>query len=503
MTFSPYFILFICVLKVQGMLDKLRSLASDTAVYGVSTIVGRFLSFLLTPLYLNYLLPAEFGQVALLYSYIAFINIFFSFGMESAFFKFYSFESEAKNREIFSNAFWSIAIVSAVLTLGACLVAGSIANGLDITLGGIFIQFSVLIAFLDALALIPFAALRMQRRPKRFALTKFAVIAFNLVANLVLVAWLHLGSYGIFYAGIASSLFGVLLLAGEVRQFLAIRFDRELLRAMFVFGLPTLPASFAAIILQIADRPILQSIAGDSAVGVYQAAYKLGIPMMMAVTVFEYAWKPFFLQQYRDRGARELFSRVLTYFTLLCAGIFLLTGLFIEYIGLLPFVGGRFIPARYMSGLGIIPIILGAYYFLGIFTNLTAGVYLRRRTKYLPFITGAAALTNVVLNYALDPAYGMWGAAWATLGAYAVSALLMYCLTRRIYPIRYEWRRVALIVLITTGAFVALKYGTVGLGALPALSIRLVGMIVTLGGIMALLFTKQELAGVKRLVRRG
>lgn len=484
------------------MLDKLRSLASDTAVYGVSTIVGRFLSFLLTPLYLNYLLPAEFGQVALLYSYIAFVNIFFSFGMESAFFKYYSFGSSEKNSRVFSNAFWSIAVASAVLTAVVCMVSGGIARGLDITLGGVFIQMAVLIAFLDALALIPFAALRMQRRPKRFALTKFAVIVFNLLANLVLVAWLHLGAYGIFYAGIASALFGVVLLAGEIRTFLSFRLDRELLWSMAVFGLPTLPASFAAIILQIADRPILQSIAGDSAVGMYQAAYKLGIPMMMAVTVFEYAWKPFFLQHYSDRGARDLFSRVLTYFTLLCAGIFLLTGLFIEYVGLLPFVGGRFIPAQYMSGLGIIPIILGAYYFLGIFTNLTVGVYLRRRTKYLPFITGAAALVNVALNFALDPIYGMWGAAWATLGAYAVSALLMYCLTRRIYPIRYEWGRVALIVAITTGAFLLLKYGTTGMETLPAFGVRLAGTLATLGGMLGLLFSKRELAGVKRLLRR-
>lgn len=485
------------------MLHKLRSLASDTAVYGISTIVGRFLSFLLTPLYLNYLAPSEFGEVALLYSYIAFVNIFFSFGMESAFFKFFSFESAEENKRVFSNAFWSVAIVSGALTMLVCFTSGAVARGLDITLGNVFIQYAVLIAFFDAVALLPFAALRMQRRSKRFALTKFTVIAVNLAANLVFVAWMHLGVAGIFYAGLASSVLGVVLLLGELRSFLVPRLDKQLLHAMAAFGLPTLPASFAAIVLQIADRPILQSIAGAETVGMYQAAYKLGIPMMMAVTVFEYAWKPFFLQQYREPGARVLFSRVLTYFTLLCAGVFLAAGLFIEYVGLLPFVGGRFIPAQYMESLGIIPIILGAYYFLGVFTNLTAGVYLRKRTKYLPLITGAAAASNIVLNYALDPYYGMWGAAWATLGAYAVSALLMYCLTRKIYPIRYEWGRITAIVLCTVGVFFALQYATAGLQPLYALGIRFAGVVLGLGSMVVVLFSKRELAGVKRLVRRG
>ncbi len=485
------------------MIHKLRSLLSDTAVYGVSTVVGRFLSFLLTPLYLNYLAPAEFGQVALLYSYIAFINIFFSFGMESAFFRFYSFEDSGDNNSrVFSNAFFAIAIVGAALTVLAWAVAPALAGALDISLGAKFVRYSFLIAFLDALVLIPFGALRMQRRSKRFALTKFAVIAFNLVANLVLVAGLHTGADGIFWAGIASSLAGVLLLAGELRRYLVLRLDAGLLRAMAAFGMPTLPASFASIVLQIADRPILQSIAGDTAVGIYQAAYKLGIPMMMAVTVFEYAWKPFFLQHYRDREARILFSRVLTYFTVLCAAIFLLTGLFIEYIAYLPFVGGRFIPQAYMAGIGIIPVILGAYYFLGIFTNLTAGVYLRKRTKYLPVVTGAAAAVNVLLNYLLDPYYGMWGAAWATLGAYAVSALLMYCFTRRIYPIRYEWGKILLTAGITVAAFLVLQSLTGSWQPLPAFAVRLAGVLAALGGVGFVVLSREDLLRVKRMVRR-
>lgn len=484
------------------MMHKLRSLLSDTAVYGISTVVGRFLSFLLTPLYLNYLAPSEFGQVALLYSYIAFVNIFFSFGMESAFFRFYSFDDEQNNRRVFSNAFWAIALVGALLTAGVWTAAPACASVLDIALGAKFVRYSVVIAFLDALALIPFAVLRMKRRSKKFALSKFGVIAFNLVANLVLVAAMGMGADGIFFAGIASSLAGVLLLAGELKQYVEFRVDGGLLRAMAAFGLPTLPASFASIVLQIADRPILQSVAGDTAVGIYQAAYKLGIPMMMAVTVFEYAWKPFFLQHYRDRDARALFSKVLTYFTVLCAAIFLVTGLFIEYLAFLPFVGGRFIPHAYMAGIGIIPVVLGAYYFLGIFTNLTAGVYLRKRTKYLPFVTGAAAAVNVGLNYALDPLYGMWGAAWATLGAYAVSALLLYCLTRRLYPVRYEWGKIFVVAAISVVAFVVLKELTASWQLLPAFVVRVGGVLAALGGVVLVIFSRDDLSRVKHVLKR-
>lgn len=462
------------------MLAKLRSLTSDTLIYGVSTVLGRFLTFLLTPLYTNYVAPAELGDTAYLYSLIAFVNVLYSCGFDSAFFKFFQAESdvadkqqvEHHNRNVFAHAFGAIALCSCFFTLLCVMFAPKAASVLRLSvgeLGGLLITYAALIALFDALTLIPYAALRMERRSKRFAMTKFGIILLNVGANLVLVIWLQMGIRGIFLAGVVSAFAGVIVLLPEFRRYLLkgnIRLDTALLRELWRFGLPTVPAAFSAMMLQVVDRPILKLFVDSAAVGVYQANYRLGIPMMMMVTVFEYAWKPFYLRETSAFGAKTfkqrrathtLLARVLTYFTVVCGLVFLLAGLLMEYVVRMPFVGGRFVNPAYWSGLGIIPIVLAAYYFNGMYTHFAAGAYIRKRTKYLPHITGAAALANILLNFVLIPFYGIWGAAWATLGAYMVSAAGMYAVTRRIYPLRYEWKRVGM----TVGSALAMFLGAI------------------------------------------
>jgi len=475
-----------CFTMQKSMLAKLRSLASDTVVYGISTILGRFLTFLLTPLYTNYVTKAELGDTAYLYSLIAFVNVIYSVGLDSAFFKYFQTphnSTSAKtrietttdhNRSVFAHAQMGIAVVSAVLTLIFCVASLPLASALRLeTSIAPMIVYAALIAFFDALVVVPFAALRMESRSKRFALLKFSVIVLNIVANLVLVVWLRMGIRGIFLAGLLSSFVSVLLLLPEVKRYVLggkIVFDAALLRELLRFGLPTVPAAFSAMMLQVIDRPILKMFVDSASVGLYQANYRLGIPMMLAVTVFEYAWKPFYLRESSRKATRTerralyaMLARVLTYFTVVCGVVFLVASLLMEFVVRMPFLGGRFVNPAYWSGLSIIPIVLGAYYFNGLYANFAASVYIRKRTAYLPGITGAAALANVVLNLVLIPRFGIWGAAYATLGAYMLSAGLMYLLTRRIYPIRYEWERIVLAVVLCLGVFVGAEYSTSGM----------------------------------------
>ena len=469
---------FILPERKIGMFAKLRSLASDTVVYGVSTILGRFLTFLLTPLYTNYVTKSELGDTAYLYSLIAFVNVVYSCGFDSAFFKYFRTPHKQEpqevtlehNRSVFAHALMGIAVISSVLTLLFCAFASSLASALRLEAIAPMIIYAALIAFFDALVLVPFAALRMESRSKRFALLKFSVIVLNISANLMFVVYLGMGIRGIFLSGLLSSFMGLLLVLPEIRRYILagkISFDSNLFRELWHFGLPTVPAAFSAMMLQVVDRPILKMFVDSSAVGLYQANYRLGIPMMLMVTVFEYAWKPFYLREASRPASRSqrrahyaMIARVLTYFTIVCGLVFLIAGLYMEFVVRLPFLGGRFVNPAYWSGLSIIPIILGAYYCNGLYTNFAASVYIRKRTKYLPGITGAAALANIVFNLILIPHYGIWGAAWSTLGAYMLSAGLMYRLTRKIYPIHYEWRRVAIAVLLCLGVFLAAEFST-------------------------------------------
>ena len=501
------------------MLAKLRSLASDTAIYGISTILGRFLTFLLTPLYTNYVTQAELGDTAYLYAMIAFVNVVYSCGFDSAFFKFFrsdtqsseskSIESTEHNRSVFAHAQMGIAVISTVATLILCAFPEKFASALGLRHIASMLVYAALIAFFDALVLVPFAALRMESRSRRFAALKFSVILLNVAANLVLVVKMQMGIRGIFLAGLLSSFAGVLLVLPEFARYVfrgRIAFDAALFRDLWRFGLPTVPAAFSAMMLQVIDRPILKIFVDSASIGLYQANYRLGIPMMLAVTVFEYAWKPFYLRETsrpasrkQRRATHAMLARVLTYFTVVCGIVFLAASLLIEYLVRMPFLGGRFVNPAYWSGLSMIPIVLGAYYFNGLYANFAACVYIRKRTKYLPRITGMAALANIGLNFLLIPQYGIWGAAWATLGAYMLSAAQMYRLTRKIYPLRYEWRRVALAVSLCLAIFVAAIFSTKGMALGSGFLARCAWILVYPLFLLALGFFKSEEAALLNL----
>ena len=177
--------------------------------------------------------------------------------------------------------------------------------------------------------------------------------------------------------------------------------------------------------------------------------------MMIFVTIFEYAWKPFYLSNHQEENAKVLYSRIFTYFTLICALIFLTVSLFIPYVIKLPGIGGKyFINPEYWEGIGIIPIVLAAYFFNGVFTNISAGFLITKETKYLPMVVGFAAIVNIAANFLLIPYFGYFGAAWATFIAYFLSAILIYRISLKIYPVNYEWKKVGTIAATTLVIFV-------------------------------------------------
>jgi O-antigen/teichoic acid export membrane protein len=210
------------------------------------------------------------------------------------------------------------------------------------------------------------------------------------------------------------------------------------------------------MMIQVIDRPILEALTDRATVGIYQANYRLGIFMMLVVSTFDFAWRPFSLAHGRDPDAPQLFARILTYFLLIGTTIFLLLALFLEDIVKWPVFWGRSIlPEAYWGGLNIIPVVLLAYLCLGISNNIVAGVYIEKRTALLPPITFFGAAVNVAANFLLIPRWGIMGAAVATLMSYAGMAMVLGVLVRRIYPVRYETARLLKIVAAGTAVFAA------------------------------------------------
>jgi len=434
---------------------SIRTLASDTAVYGVTTILGRFLTFLLTPFYTHYLSgPAEYGHIATIYTFIAFINIVYSFGLDTAFMRFYVVDNEEQKKHVFNNAFWGIFFLAALFSsFGIMFIhsTGMRLSGLEHS--GIILTYAILIPFFDALTVVPYSVLRMERRSKRFALTKFVVIIINVMCNILFVGNLHYGALGVLLSGVISSLAGVILLIPEYIRYVKPYFSSKLLKEMLSFGLPTVPAAFSSVILQLIDRPILGLLTDVRTVGLYQANYRLGIPMMIFVSIFETAWKPFYLTNSTKAEAKETFSRVFTLFIAICSIIFIIIAIFIQDIVTIPFNGKPLINSVYWSGLNIVPIILIGYLFNGMYINMAAGFHISKKTRYLPIAMGGAAVSNIILNFILTPFLGITGAAFSMLGSYIIAASILYVLSQRVYPISYQWSTIFSLLSISVIAY--------------------------------------------------
>ena len=253
-----------------------------------------------------------------------------------------------------------------------------------------------------------------------------------------------------------------LLLLPIVINNIKISFNKELVKELLKFSLPYIPAGISANIIQVVNRPILTALTNDYTVGVFQANYRLGIFMMLFVSMFEFAWRPFFLQNAKEPNAKEIYSKVMTLFLVIATVIFIFLTLFIDNIVAIPLPQkGYLVGKAYWGGLSIVPLVLLSYIFYGVYINLMAGIYIEKKTKYLPYITGGAAIINVVANFILIPIMGMMGAAVTTLLSYITMTVGIYYASQKFYKINYEYTKIffIFILLIATAiSYFFLKY---------------------------------------------
>ena len=431
------------------MFDKIKQLSRETAIYGISTILGRFLNFLLVPFYTNVFAASDFGIYSNIYAYVAFLNIFYLYGMEAAFLKFSSVAETADKKDVFSVGFFTLIVTSILFSIGIAASTDS-AGSLFGLAGNSYkiIYYVSAILFLDTLAAVPFASLRLKQKASKFAYIKIANIVVNLGLNLVLILQFNYGIEAIFISNLAASALSLLLLIPEIFAGLKFRFPPALLKKLLKFGLPYLPASLSAMMVQVIDKPILMKIAGAAETGIYQANYKLGIFMMLFVSMFQYAWQPFFLNNAKEENAKEIFSKVFTLFVIAGGTLVVFLSLFIGDAASLHIWDGRtIIGQEYLSGLFIVPIILFSYYFHGMYINFTAGIYIQEKTGYLPGVTFAGAVINIAANLLLIPTIGYLGAAIATFLSYLTMSSMLYFIAQRFYKIEYELKKAAAVTI--------------------------------------------------------
>jgi O-antigen/teichoic acid export membrane protein len=430
------------------MFDKLKELTKDTAIYGISTMVGRFLNFILVPFYTNIFVPSDYGIVQLLYAYVAILNIVFIYGLDSAYLKFAAFKDIGDEKDNFSTPYIAVFATSLLISLAVIFNADVIGASFEIpSQYNYLIYLAIAIIFVDANAVIPFLKLRLERKAKIFSLFKIINISVNIFLNLYLILALKWGIEAILVSNLSATIVSLLLVSPTIIKNFKFRFHTLLFKRMLKFGLPFLPAGFAVMIVQVIDVPILQKLTDLGTVGIYKANYKLGIFMMLFVNMFQYAWQPFFLQNAKDPSAREMFSKVLTYFTLVGSILLIVISLFINDVAKIQVAGYSLIGSEYWSGLNIVPIVLLAYLINGMYIIFSAGIYIEEKSIYVPIITGLGALVNVVANFVLIPVLNITGAALATLASYFVMAMGYYYVTQKFYKVKYELKRIGHIFL--------------------------------------------------------
>jgi O-antigen/teichoic acid export membrane protein len=434
--------------------SRIRELFSDSLVYGLSSVVARFINYLLVPFYTFYFEPAEYGIIGLIYAAIVFLNVLFQFGMESAYIRYASDEKQAPEKVFVT---LQLALLGVATGLGALLYWGGSPfllplMSLDFEGGQSLFGMMLVILWLDALGIVPFAHLRIVRKSFTYALIKLANVIINVGLNIYLVAFLGYGLEALLISNIVASGITLLLLIGFTLPLYKAAPELAILKTALLFGLPYVPNGIGFAINEVLDRFFLVRLSpeqlsaiyevpysAEEITGIYNACYKLAIFMLLTVQMFRLAWQPFFMRYAKDKDSPELFARVFLYFNAASALVFLGIGLFTAEIAALPIpiLDGTLIDSRYWAGLHIVPVLLLAYWFQGWFVNFSAGIFIQEKTIHFPKITLYGALVTLLGNLLITPLLGMLGAALATLGCYALMSMLAYYYARQLYPVQY------------------------------------------------------------------
>jgi O-antigen/teichoic acid export membrane protein len=421
-------------------LNPLKKLASQTAIYGLSSVVGRFLNYLLVPLYTRYFLPAEYGVVTELYAYVAFLVVMLTYGMETAFFRFSKKEETTK---VYSTTLISLLISSVVFVGLIFLNSSAISQWLGYANHPEYIQFFALIIGMDAVASISFAKLREQDKAIRFAFIRIINIMVNIGLNLYFIVYQEYGIAYIFIANLLASATTLIMLFPQMISSSWV-FDKKLWKKMMIYALPLLIAGLAGMTNETIDRILLKHLLPNtdmaaSELGLYGAFYKLSIIMILFIQTFRFAAEPFFFAQEKEGNSRKIYADVMKYFTIIMAFIFL--GVTIFYDVIKRFLGSEYHDER---GFLVVSILLLANLFLGIYYNLSIWFKLTEKTKYGAYLSIFGAIITLSLNFILIPVLGFVGCALATLVCYFSMTAASYYLGKRHFSVPYQVKRIAL-----------------------------------------------------------
>ena len=435
-------------------MSEMKSLAKDTAIYGLSSIIGKFLNYLLVPLY-TYVLARtdDYGIVTNLYAWTALLLVLLTYGMETGFFRFANRE-EYDAKSVYKTAYWMLFTTSAVFSLLVLIFQQPLATALGYADHAEFVVMMFVTVAVDAFASIPFVYLRNQKRPILFAALKLLFVVLNIAFNILFLV--ILGKNDVFYVFLSN------MLATAIQTLCLLpftmpkggRFDSVALKQMLRYSLPLLVLGVAGIMNQTLDRILFPYLyTGDDAqaqLGIYGACFKVAMIMMMFTQAFRYAYEPFVFSKHKDRHSIEAYADAMKYYIIF--SYLILLGV-IFYLDIFRYI----VSSAYWEGLKIVPVVLWTYVFQGVYFNLSFWYKLTDETKWGAYFSLIGLVITLVLQIVGVPLIGYWASCGSSLICYFVIMVLSYVIGQRKAPIPYDLKRIGLYTVLTL-ALLAVYY---------------------------------------------
>lgn len=453
-------------------MNPLKSLLGQTAIYGLPTIVGRLLNYLLVPLYTSvFVNPADYGVVSELYAWVAFLIVLLTFGMETSFFRFLH-DKEDKDG-VFRNSFLTVIVINGLFLLLLLFFNQSIADAMLYPEHNEYIILLGIIVCIDAVSALPMAKLRAENKAVKFSIIHFTAIGVNIGLNLIFMLWIFdpaRPEEGVLFILIANLIASLVKPLGTYSDFIGLKwkYNKELATEMMKYAFPLVIAGFAGIINETMDRVMLKHLlynrggltlqAAEAQLGIYSACYKLAMIVAIFLQAYRYAAEPFFFAQNKNKDRNKIYVKIMNYFVASVSFVFLAVALNID-------IFKHFIRNEaYWVGLGVVPILLIANVFLGIYYNQSIWYKLSGQTRFGAYIAIGGAAVTVIVNLTFIPLYGYWASAWATLIVYGLQMVASYLLGQKYYPIKYNLRKFGLyfglaVVLYLVAAIIDLDPG--------------------------------------------
>lgn len=483
-----------------------KKLAGDTAIYGLSSILGRVLNWFLTPYYSYIFLTAEFGVMTNLYSYVAILLVILTYGMETSFFRFAS-KSENPGK-VYSTALISVFTTSVLFLFAFILLKNPVAALIQYPEHPEYIVWFAIILAIDAFTAIPFAWIRIEKRPIKFAFIKLVSIAFNIGFNLfflTLCPWLiennpdswvnyiyspEIGVGYVFISNLLASFVTLFLLIPDMLK-MHFQFDKAILKKLLSYGFPILIVGIAGMMSQGIDKILIPFLIPESQqpmeqLGIYGANFKLAVLMNMFIQAFRYAFEPFFFARGNSKEDPLMYAKIMKYFVIFGLLIFLGMTVYIDFLKIL-------IDKEYHSGLKVVPIILIANLVYGMYFTQSLWYKITDRTRYGAWQSIIEMVVAVSLNFLLIPLYGYMGSAVALLTSYMVVLTISYFLGQKYYPVPYNLKRIGLYFIAAAALYsISLVFADMHQMVKYAIGTVLIGLF----AVLVFAFEKNDLKGL-------